>query len=90
MTVNMHVRDVPDHVHEELLRRAALQGMSLRQYTLHVLGEHCAIAPVDEWMDRIARRRARWLAEGRDVKVDAAQAVRASRQEDEEQWAQRG
>lgn len=90
MTVNMHVRDVPDHVHEELLRRAAAQGMSLRQYTLQVLGQHCAIAPVDEWMDRIARRRARWLAEGRDVRVDAAAAVRAARYDDDAQWAQRG
>ena len=90
MTVNMHVRDVPDHVHEELLRRASLHGMTLRQYTLRVLGEHCAVAPVDEWMDRIARRRARWLAEGRNVQVDAAAAERASRYEDDDRWEQRG
>ncbi len=89
MTVSMHVRDVPDDVHEELSRRAALHGMSLRQYTLRVLGEHCAVAPVDEWMDRIARRRARWLAEGREVKVDAAAAVRDGRRDDDEVRARR-
>jgi plasmid stability protein len=84
MSVNMHIRDVPDHVHEELQRRAAAAGMTLRQYTVKVLDEHVAIPTMDEWMERIARRRARWLAEDRNVVVDAAEAVRASRDEDAE------
>lgn len=57
--------------------------MTLRQYTVNVLDEHVAVPTTDEWMDRIARRRARWLAEGRLVEVDAAAAVRAARYDDE-------
>ncbi len=83
MPVNMHLRDVPDQVHDELQRRATVQGMSLRQYTLLVLDQHCAVPALDEWTDRVARRRARWLAEGRQVSVDAAQVVRAARADDE-------
>ena len=90
MSVNMHLRDVPDHVHDELQRRAASNGMTLRQYTLKVLDEHCAVPTMDEWMERIARRRARWLAVDRQVVVDAAAAVRAGRHDDDERWEQRG
>lgn len=79
MSVNMHLRDVPDSLHEELQRRAAGHGMSLRQYTLKVLDEHCARPTMDEWMERMARRRARWLAEDRAAVVDAVAAVDAGR-----------
>jgi antitoxin FitA len=88
MSVNMHIRDVPDHVHEELQRRAAAAGMTLRQYTVKVLDEHVAVPTMDEWMERIARRRARWLAEDRHVVVDAAEAVRAARYEDDDGLSQ--
>ncbi|MCU1361129.1 MAG: hypothetical protein JWN99_2418 [Ilumatobacteraceae bacterium] len=84
MTVNMHIREVPQHVHDELQRRASAASMTLRQYTVKVLDEHCAVPTVDDWMDRVARRRARWLSEGRDVQVDAAQAVGDSRREDDQ------
>ena len=85
----MHIRDVPDHVHEELQRRAAAAGMTLRQYTVKVLDEHVARPTMDEWMERIARRRARWLSEGRRIEVDAAEAVRAARKDDEDEAARR-
>ena len=79
MAVNMHIRDVPDHVHEELQRRAVAAGMTLRQYTVKVLDEHVAVPTMDEWMVRMARRRARWLGEDRNVVVDAVAAVEAGR-----------
>jgi plasmid stability protein len=79
MSINMHIRDVPEHLHDELQRRAAAAGMTLRQYTVKVLDDHVATPTMDEWMERIARRRARWLAEGRHVEVDAVAAVRAGR-----------
>jgi len=79
MSVNMHIRDVPDHVHEELQRRAAAAGMTLRQYTVKVLDEHVARPTMDEWMERMARRRARWLAEDRAAEVDPVAAVAAGR-----------
>ena len=88
MSVNMHIRDVPDHVHEELQRRAAAAGMTLRQYTVKVLDEHVAVPTMDEWMERIARRRARWRAEDRHVEVDAADAVRRARYEDDDGLSQ--
>jgi antitoxin FitA len=84
MSVNMHIREVPNDVHEELQRRAAAAGMTLRQYTVKVLDDHVATPTMDEWMERIARRRVRWLAEGRLVEVDAAEAVRAARDDDDE------
>ena len=84
MSINMHIRDVPEHVHEELQQRAAAAGMTLRQYTVKILEEHVATSTMDEWMERIARRRARWLAEGRHVSVDAAEAVRAARYDDDD------
>ena len=83
----MHVREVPDHIHDELQRRAAAAGMTLRSYTVKVLEDHCAVSPMSEWLDRIARRRVRWLAEGRDVSIDAAEAVGATRAVDDDEVA---
>lgn len=82
MAVNMHLRDVPDDVHEELQRRAQMAGMTLRQYTLKVLGEHCATMPLEEWTAMLARVRARRLAKGRAAQVDAAAAVNETRDAD--------
>lgn len=79
MSVNMHLREVPESVHEELQRRATAGGMTLRQYTIKVLDEHCAVPTLDEWMSRMARRRARWLASDRAVVVDPVAAVAAGR-----------
>jgi plasmid stability protein len=84
MSVNMHVREVPDHIHDELQRRAAASGMTLRTYTVKVLEEHCSVSPMAEWLERVARRRARWLAEGRTVAIDAAAVVAASRADDDD------
>lgn len=80
----MHLRDVPDHVHDELQRRAAASAMSLRQYTVKVLDEHCSALTIDDWIARVAQRRARWLADGRLPHVDAADTLRAARQEDDQ------
>lgn len=53
MPVNLHLRDVPEHVHEILVRRAERKGMSLRQYTIEILSEHCALPALDEWLDEL-------------------------------------
>lgn len=82
MAVNMHLRDVPDDVHEELQRRAQVAGMTLRQYTLKVLGEHCATVPLEEWTARLAQVRARRLAKGPAPAVDAAAVVNEAREAD--------
>jgi hypothetical protein len=77
VAVSMHLRDVPDHLHHELSERAAHRGMTLRQYTIDVLAQHCAHPTVDDWLDRVARRRA--LA----LRFDAASAVAAGREDDD-------
>ncbi len=77
MTVNMHLRDVPDDVHAELVDRASNCGKTLRQYVLDVLVSHTEVPTMDEWLDRVARRRA--LA----LKVDVVAALRESRDEDD-------
>lgn len=47
------IRDLPDHVHAELTRRAATRDMSLRAYVHEVLTEHVAIPSVSEWLQRV-------------------------------------
>jgi hypothetical protein len=77
MTVNLHVRDVPDAIHETLVRRAERKGMSLRRYTIEVLTEHCALPALDEWLDEIAR------LEPVETSTPAAEAGAESRREDD-------
>lgn len=79
MSVNMHLRDVPESVHEELHRRASACGMTLRQYTIKVLNEHCAVPTLDEWMTRMARRRASWLSSDRNAAIDPVAAIDGGR-----------
>jgi antitoxin FitA len=77
MSVNMHLRDVPDEVHAELAARATRAGMTLRQYVVDVLASHVELPTIDDWLDRVARRRV--LA----LKVDALGALDESRAEDD-------
>ena len=79
MSVNMHLRDVPESVHDELQRRAAAGGMTLHQYTIKVLDEHCAVPTIDDWRPRMARRRAGWLTTDLDAVIDPVAAVAAGR-----------
>lgn len=78
MPINLHIRDVPDAVHSSLTARAERRGMSLRQYAIHVLEEHCALPTVDDWLDELAALPPAGVGGGR-----AAEAVRHSREEDD-------
>ena len=78
MPVNLHVRDVPDPVHETLTQRAECKGMSLRQYTIEVLAEHCALPTLDDWLDEFHR------LEPVKTSTSGAEAVEQSRQEDDQ------
>lgn len=77
MPTNLHVREVPDEVHATLVARAERAGMSLRQYTIEVLEEHCALPTLEDWLDGLAELPP---AEGG---MSAAEAVRSSREEDD-------
>jgi hypothetical protein len=51
MSVHLQIRDVPDEIHQLLQQRAAARGLSLRQYALEVLREHCQQPTLEEWLD---------------------------------------
>lgn len=76
MPTNLHIREVPDTVHSALVARAERRGMSLRQYTIQVLEDHCALPALDDWLDGLA---ALPPVDG----APAADAVRRSREDDD-------
>jgi plasmid stability protein len=51
MAVNMHIRDLDEATHRELVRRAEAAGMSLRAYVIDVLDRHTALPSLDQWLD---------------------------------------
>jgi hypothetical protein len=53
---NVQVRDVPDDVHEALVRRAELAGQSLQQFLAAQLARIAATPSIDEIIDRIEGR----------------------------------
>jgi len=74
MAVHLQIRDVPDELHEALRQRAARRGLTLRQYTLAVLREHCQQPTLDEWLDGLSRLPPVLLS------PPAAEAVRQARE----------
>lgn len=77
MAVHLQIRDLPDELHEILRRRASTRGLSLRQYTLQVLEEHCRLPTLDEWLDGLNR------LTPAEPSYPAAEAVREAREADE-------
>jgi hypothetical protein len=53
---NVQVRDVPNEVHEALLRRAEQAGQSLQQFLAAQLALIAATPTVDEMLDRLEQR----------------------------------
>jgi len=53
---NVQVRDVPEKVHAELVRRAELAGQSLQQFLTSQLALIAATPTIDEMLERIERR----------------------------------
>jgi plasmid stability protein len=53
---NVQVRDVPDDVHEALVRRAEQAGQSLQQYLAAQLATLAATPTLEEIMARIEKR----------------------------------
>jgi hypothetical protein len=72
---NVLVRDIPDEVHAALQRRAERAGQSLQQYLAAELRRLAEKPPLDEVLDRIARRRGGRVGlrqAGRDVTDERA------------------
>lgn len=68
---------MPDELHETLRRRAAARGVSLRQYALEILREHCELPTMEEWLDGLESLAPLSTA------TPTAEAVRQAREADE-------
>jgi len=73
MPVALTIRNVPEHVRDELAARAARSGRSLQEFLLIRLVE-LASRPSAE--DVIARARARAIATGSELSVESILAAR--------------
>jgi antitoxin FitA len=74
MAVHLQIRDLPNELHQTLRQRATTRGLSLRQYALEVLQEHCRQPTLDEWLDGLSRLTPVALS------ISAAEAVRQARE----------
>ena len=74
---NVQIREVPDDVHEALVRKAEIAGQSLQQYLSIQLARLAATPTMDEVIARIQRRPKGRLS--RAGAIAAIQDVRARR-----------
>lgn len=81
MPTTLHIRDVPDPIHATLAERAQARGMSLRQYTIAVLREHCALPTLDEWLSSVEE------LPPVATPVSGAEAVQRAREADDRELA---
>lgn len=79
MGVNMHIRDLDEPTHAELVRRAEAAGMSLRAYVIDVLHRHAALPGLDTWLEEV-RAAPPLPADGPDSVTLVAQGRRDSDQ----------
>jgi len=71
---NVQIREVPEDVHNELVRRAELAGQSLQQYLMAQLASIVATPTIDDVLDRIENR-----SKGDVSKADAVAALEDER-----------
>ena len=76
----IQVRDVPDGLHRELVRRAKARRQTLTDYIQQLLEREVAHPPVDELLARIARHRPVKLP------MSPAALIRADRRAREDRW----
>ena len=67
---NVQIREVPEEVHNELVRRAELAGQSLQQYLSAQLASMVSTPTVDDMIARIEHR-----SKGRLSRADAVAAI---------------
>lgn len=54
---NLQIKDLPDDIHEELRRRARMEGMTVRGYVERLIAADQALPSRLEWFARIRARR---------------------------------
>lgn len=77
---SLQIKDLPDHVHAELRRRAKESGMSVRDYVLAMIRRDLALPSRQEWLERLQQLRtvtldrpaSEYLAEVREKPRDDA------------------
>ncbi len=69
----IQVRNVPDRLHRELVRRAKARGRTLTEYIEEILEREVARPPVEEVFDRIEAR------EPVELGADIAEVIREER-----------
>jgi antitoxin FitA len=57
MSRMIQVRNVPDRLHREITRRARRQGRTVTAYVQEILEREVARPPLEETLERIAKRR---------------------------------
>jgi hypothetical protein len=75
----IQVKDVPPAVHRELRRRAEQEGLTIRDYVLKLIERDLRRPSMTDWLARVAE------LEPVTVSQPTAEAIRAAREEREEQ-----
>lgn len=73
MSKMIQVRNVPDRLHRELVRRARARGQSLTDYVQEILERELSRPSADEVFDRVASR------DPVDLRRSAASLIREGR-----------
>ena len=73
------IKDLPDDVHAELVRRASSGDMSLRAYLREVLSQHVAVPSMSDWLEDVRR-----LGPVETGGLTGSDLVAAARAEDDE------
>jgi len=81
MSKMIQVRNVPDRLHKELVRRAKLRGQTLSDYIKALLDDDVALPPREEVFARIHSR------EPVELSVPFAELIRQEREERESHLA---
>ena len=77
---HIQIRNVPPEVHRKLKERAANAGMSLSEYLLAEVMEIAETPTIEEWVERVRKRKLIRLPES------SAEIIRAEREERDKRW----
>jgi len=62
MSVTITIRDVPEHVRDELASRAALQGRSMQDFLKRSLEAMASRPSPEQWLNSVRERKQRYGA----------------------------
>lgn len=54
---NLQIKGLPDELHDELRRRARLEGVTVRTYVQRLIEVDQSVPPRSEWLARVRARR---------------------------------